>query len=116
MSICFACARVSRLHFTLYEMSNEETFNSVTTLESTHETPARSAKKLPWQKAVAQYQQSDMRRSLWQMLNSIAPFFILWYLAYRSLTVSYALTLAFAVLAALFVMRIFIIFHDCGHG
>lgn len=77
--------------------------------------PAK-AKKLPWQKAVVKYQNADMRRSLWQMLNSIAPYFILWYLAYRSLTVSYWLTLFFAVIAALFVLRIFIIFHDCGHG
>ncbi len=71
---------------------------------------------LPWKKAVAPYQGADLRRSLWQMLNSIAPFFILWYLAYRSLEISYLLTLVFATAAALFVVRIFIIFHDCGHG
>ncbi|MDX2163771.1 MAG: fatty acid desaturase [bacterium] len=69
-----------------------------------------------WKQAVAPYQEADVRRSLWQMLNSIAPFFILWYLAYRSLEVSYLLTLAFAFGAALFGVRIFIIFHDCGHG
>lgn len=57
-----------------------------------------------------------MRRSLWQMMTSIPPFFILWYLAYRSLEVSYLLTLVLDVFAALFVMRSFIIFHDCGHG
>jgi omega-6 fatty acid desaturase (delta-12 desaturase) len=33
-----------------------------------------------------------------------------------SLDVSYWLTLAFAVAAAGFMVRIFIIFHDCGHG
>jgi omega-6 fatty acid desaturase (delta-12 desaturase) len=35
---------------------------------------------------------------------------------YRSLEVSYWLTLALAVVAAGFLMRIFIILHDCGHG
>lgn len=50
------------------------------------------------------------------MLNSIAPYFVLWYLAYRSLEISYVLTLVFALFAALFAMRIFIIFHDCCHG
>ena len=35
---------------------------------------------------------------------------------YRSLDVSYWLTLALALPAAGFLMRIFIIFHDCGHG
>jgi omega-6 fatty acid desaturase (delta-12 desaturase) len=35
---------------------------------------------------------------------------------FRSLEVSYWLTLALSVLAAGFLMRTFIIFHDCGHG
>jgi omega-6 fatty acid desaturase (delta-12 desaturase) len=84
---------------------------------STHqEVIAPTAQKLPWQQAVAAYQKSDLRKSLWQMLTSIAPYFILWYLAYRSLEVSYWLTLFICVFGALFGMRVFIIFHDCGHG
>ncbi len=43
------------------------------------------------------------------------PFFALWFLAYFSLNVSYLLTLAFTVIAAGFLTRIFIIFHDCRH-
>ena len=50
------------------------------------------------------------------MLNTIGPYFILWYLAYRSLEVSYALTLFISMFAALMGFRTFIIFHDCGHG
>lgn len=69
-----------------------------------------------WQKIVSRYHGSDIRVSVWQLFNSIAPFFILWYLAYRALEISYALTIAIDVVAALFVMRIFIIFHDAGHG
>ncbi|MBI4915931.1 MAG: fatty acid desaturase [Acidobacteria bacterium] len=46
----------------------------------------------------------------------MVPFLGLWYLAYRFLDVSYWLTLATGVLAAGFLVRIFIIFHDCGHG
>jgi acyl-lipid omega-6 desaturase (Delta-12 desaturase) len=84
------------------------------TIESTM--ISTDVKKIPWQQAVAAYQQSDLRRSLWQMLNSIAPYFIFWYLAYRSLEVSYWLTLLFVFLAAMFSLRVFIIFHDCGHG
>ncbi len=87
------------------------------TLNGVSDAPAKNkVKSLPWQQAVAPYQYSDMRRSLWQMLTSIAPYFILWYLAYRSLEISYALTLVFAFFAALFAFRSFIIFHDCGHG
>lgn len=69
-----------------------------------------------WQQAVAAFQDSDLRASLWQMANSFIPYFALAYLAYRSLEVSYWLTLLFAFGAALFGIRIFIIFHDCGHG
>jgi omega-6 fatty acid desaturase (delta-12 desaturase) len=86
---------------------------------STATIPQQAAPKknpLPWQQAVAPYQHADLRISLWQMLNSIGSFFILWYLAYRSLEVSYLLTLPLCILAGLFAMRIFIIFHDCGHG
>jgi len=69
-----------------------------------------------WRQAVAPFQQSDLRISLWQCLNSIAPYFILVYLMYRSLEVSYVLTLLLALPASGFAMRMFIIFHDAGHG
>ena len=72
--------------------------------------------KRTWKQAVAAYQNPDLRRSLWQIANSLVPFLALWYLAYRMLAVSYWLTLGTAVLAAGFLVRIFIIFHDCGHG
>lgn len=69
-----------------------------------------------WRPVVAKYETPDVRRSAWQIANSFIPFFVLWYLAYRALEVSYLLTLAVAVLAGGFLMRIFIILHDCGHG
>jgi omega-6 fatty acid desaturase (delta-12 desaturase) len=65
---------------------------------------------------LGRYQQPSAWRSLWQLANSIVPYCLLWYLMVLSLEVSYLLTLALAVLAAGFMMRIFIIFHDCGHG
>ncbi len=46
----------------------------------------------------------------------MVPFFALWYLMYRSRSASYWLTLAMAVPAAGFYVRVFILFHDCGHG
>ena len=54
-------------------------------------------------------------KSVWQLINTIVPFIILWYLAYKSLSVSYWLTLVPALLVAGFMTRIFIIFHDCTH-
>ncbi|WP_332692824.1 fatty acid desaturase [Halalkalibacter lacteus] len=66
--------------------------------------------------SIAPFEKSDTKSSLKQIMNTIPPFFLLWFLAYQSLSVSIWLTLALAVVAAGFVVRIFIIFHDCCHG
>ncbi|WP_017729118.1 fatty acid desaturase [Halalkalibacterium ligniniphilum] len=67
-------------------------------------------------KNVAPFEKSDAKSSIRQMLNTFLPFILLWFLAYQSLSISFWLTLALAVVAAGFVVRIFIIFHDCCHG
>lgn len=69
-----------------------------------------------WQEIVAKYQTPKVSRSIWQLVNTLVPYGFLWYLMYLSLHVSYWLTLALAVVAGGFLVRIFIIFHDCGHG
>lgn len=69
-----------------------------------------------WQKAVSNFQGGDTLRSMWQVANTFIPFFSLWVLMYFSLDVSYILTLLLAVPTAGFYVRMFIIFHDCGHG
>ena len=69
-----------------------------------------------WKAAVARHRQPVLRRSLWQLLNSLIPYFVLWGLMIETLAVSYWLTLPLALIAAGFLVRIFIIFHDCGHG
>ncbi len=69
-----------------------------------------------WRVAVAGFQHADTRRSVWQLVNSLGPYFALLLLMYFSLSVSYWLTLALAVPASGFLMRAFIIFHDAGHG
>ena len=75
-----------------------------------------AAEQIRWQKIVAKYAKSDMRRSLWQIANTLIPYFILWYLMIRSVEISYWITLGLSIIAAGFLMRAFIIFHDCGHG
>ncbi len=69
-----------------------------------------------WQEIIAPYVKPNAWRSVWQIVNSIGGYLILWYLAYRSLEISYALTLLLAIPAAGFMVRTFIILHDCGHG
>lgn len=66
-------------------------------------------------KQVAPYEKSNLRSSIRQLINTLAPFVLLWILAYQCLSVSYLLTLGLTVIAAGFLVRIFIIFHDCCH-
>ncbi|TKI83431.1 fatty acid desaturase, partial [Bacillus cereus] len=40
-------------------------------------------------KQVAPFEKSTIKKSVWQLINTIVPFIILWYLAYKSLSVSY---------------------------
>jgi omega-6 fatty acid desaturase (delta-12 desaturase) len=69
-----------------------------------------------WKEIVAKYQVPVLWRSVWQMVNTLIPYAALWYLMYRSLSISYWLTVPLAILAAGFLVRTFIIHHDCGHG
>jgi acyl-lipid omega-6 desaturase (Delta-12 desaturase) len=71
---------------------------------------------LAWKELVAPFQRPRLARSVWQIVNTLVPYAALWYLMYWSMGVSYWLTLPLAILAAGFLVRIFIIFHDCGHG
>ena len=69
-----------------------------------------------WKKIVAAYQKPSAPRALWQIANTLIPYALLWLLMYRSLTVSWWITIPLAILAGAFLVRVFIIFHDCGHG
>ncbi|MBD1223542.1 fatty acid desaturase [Virgibacillus halodenitrificans] len=73
-------------------------------------------KQAQLRKSVASFANSDMKASIMQLINTILPFFLLWFLAYQSLSLSIWLSVALSVIAAGFVIRIFIIFHDCTHG
>src|SRR5688572_6768892 len=69
-----------------------------------------------WKAVVARFQKPSTWRALWQVLNTVVVYLALWWGLYLSLQVSWWLTLPLAVLAGLFLVRVFIIFHDCGHG
>jgi len=69
-----------------------------------------------WTGIIGRYMQLSRAQSWWQIVNSFVPYFALWVAMYYSLQVSYLLTLGLSLLAAGFLVRIFIIFHDCGHG
>lgn len=75
-----------------------------------------SEEKLPGQSMAIKYFHSSSLRSIWQIANSLPPYLFIWYLMYLSLDISYWLTLGLAFLASGFLIRVFIICHDCVHG
>lgn len=73
----------------------------------------------PWiviNKNIEKYLKPSLGRSIWQITNTFIPYIGLWILIVYSLSVSYWLTAFLIILAAGFLVRLFIIFHDCGHG
>ncbi|MGE5621098.1 MAG: fatty acid desaturase [archaeon] len=69
-----------------------------------------------WKNILNNYQTPHAWKSIWQLCNTFIPFFLTWYLMYRSVEYSYWLTLLLSIPAAGFLVRVFIIQHDCGHG
>ena len=69
-----------------------------------------------WRNVVTKYQQPSAARAVWQLASTLIPYALLWYLMYHAIEISLWLALPLALLAAAFLVRIFIIFHDCGHG
>jgi len=80
-----------------------------------HQKPDRETVQ-HWNEILRPYVGPDTRKSVGQLLATAVFFVALWYLALRSLEVGYWLTLLLAVPAAGFMMRLFMIQHDCGHG
>jgi acyl-lipid omega-6 desaturase (Delta-12 desaturase) len=79
---------------------------------NTEQGPNRPA----WKDIAAKYQSSEVWPGAWQLVNTLVPYATLWCLMYFSLQVAWWLAVPLALLAAGFLVRLFIIFHDCGHG
>lgn len=72
--------------------------------------------RLYWREAVARYERPSVRRGLLDLATSVVPYLVLTVAMYVSLQVSVWISLALAVPAAGFLLRTFIVFHDCAHG
>lgn len=68
-----------------------------------------------WKAIVAKYQKANSAKAIGQMFSSFGPFVALWIAMCFSVNYSILLTLALAIVNAFFLVRIFIIQHDCGH-
>lgn len=79
-------------------------------------TTASTASLRGWQSMTARYRTSSAAHATIQLSTTLLPLGALVTLMYLTLDVSYWLTLLFAFPAAGFLVRTFIIMHDCGHG
>ncbi len=65
---------------------------------------------------LAGYRVPSVSRSVVELLITVAGFVVFWLLMVAALQVHYALVLLLAIPTACFMMRLFMIQHDCGHG
>ncbi len=69
-----------------------------------------------YKSVLALYREPSLLRSVIQVLTTFLPLFGLWAGMFFLLDVSIPLALVLALPAAFFLMRVFILQHDCGHG
>jgi omega-6 fatty acid desaturase (delta-12 desaturase) len=69
-----------------------------------------------WPRTLARYNQPSDARGLFEIAVTIVPLVGLWLLAWAMLDISYWIALPLALAAGAFVVRLFMIQHDCGHG
>jgi len=66
--------------------------------------------------SLAGYRKPNHGRSIVEILMTVGPFIFLWLSASLSLRIGYGFHLLLVVPAAGFLVRLFMIQHDCGHG
>jgi omega-6 fatty acid desaturase (delta-12 desaturase) len=84
--------------------------NQLTTATTVTTAPA------DWRRIVARYQRSSPARAITQVVTTLLPLALVFYVMFRSLVLPYWITLLLAIPAAGLLVRTFIIMHDCAHG
>jgi len=71
---------------------------------------------IDWTRILIKYREPILSRSIFELFVTFAPFLAIWALAWWALSVSPWLAVVLALVNAGFVVRLFMIQHDCGHG
>ncbi len=82
--------------------------------ETTHASAASESRALAH--ALAGYREPNSGRSTFEMAITAIPFVLIWVLMWAGLAEGYWICLVLALPAAGFLVRLFMIQHDCGHG
>ncbi|MFT5508395.1 MAG: omega-6 fatty acid desaturase (delta-12 desaturase) [Hyphomicrobiaceae bacterium] len=69
-----------------------------------------------WLHVLNAYRKPELSRSIFELVVTAGPLIALWVLAWLALSVSVWLTLLITIPASGFLVRLFLIQHDCGHG
>jgi omega-6 fatty acid desaturase (delta-12 desaturase) len=83
---------------------------------STASTDAPTPVDSNWKKLVANYRQPSVRKAVGQIINTIGLYIVLWVALFFVVKISWLLAAPIMLIAGLLLIRVFIIFHDCGHG
>jgi omega-6 fatty acid desaturase (delta-12 desaturase) len=84
-------------------------------MSNTEQTPA-NMKPRDWVQILAKYREPNSVRSTFELAVSLIPFIVLWILACWVAQFSYLAAFAISAANGLFLLRLFCIQHDCGHG
>jgi len=84
--------------------------------KSRNSAPSIAPEARTWTQILASYRQPSSGRSILEILITIVPLVALWALTWAVLDLGYWLSLLLAVPAAGFLVRLFMIQHDCSHG
>src|SRR5439155_5746573 len=69
-----------------------------------------------WKSVVARDQGPQPHRAIWQLVTTLLPLAAMFFVMYQSLVLPYWVTLLLALPTAGFLVRTFIVMHDCSHG
>lgn len=68
------------------------------------------------QRALSAYRTPLLARAIFELVVTVIPFGLFWFLTWASVSAGYWVGLVLAIPAAGFLVRLFMIQHDCGHG
>lgn len=69
-----------------------------------------------WREKLGPYTEKSVAIAAWQLCNTILPFAGIWYLYSQTIQYSLWLFLPYGVVLSFFVLRAFVLMHDCGHA
>lgn len=67
-------------------------------------------------RALIPYRTPNQLRSVIEVAITVIPFFVMWAICWWAYSISYWLCLALCIPTGAFLVRLFLIQHDCGHG